>query len=64
MLELQDCDDILNQLKDDNCNHNMVMRKRTATQAELSSIQSAESPNMHVSVNDVKVIAMATRMQL
>jgi len=64
MLELQDCDDILNLPKDDNCNHNMVMRKRMATQAELSLIQSAESPNRHALVSDGKVIAMAARMQL
>ena len=71
MLELQDCDDILNLPKDDDCNHNMVMRKRMAAQAKLSSIQSAESPNMHAAdhkkallVEDVEVITMTTRMQL
>jgi len=64
MLELQDCDDILNLLKDDNCNHNMVIRKRKVTEAELLLIQSAESPDTHASVSDGKVIAMAARMQL
>jgi len=46
------------------------MRKRMAAQAELSSIQSAQSPNIHASdnkktslVGDVKVIVMAKRMQ-
>ncbi len=51
MLELQDCDDILNIPKDEYCNHNMAMRKRMAAQAELSSIQSSESPKMHEADN-------------
>ena len=51
MLEMQDCDDILNLPKDDDCNHNMVMRKRTAAQAELSLIQNAESSDTHAADN-------------
>jgi len=71
MLELQDCDNILNLPKEDYCNHNMVMRRRMAAQAELSLIQNSESPKMHEADNKKEsqvesktTIAARTRMQL